>query len=322
VGVAEAGRRRRSGRLIASVATRRATALPTAVALVTGAGISVQSYVNGRLGSSLGSGELAATINNVTGLAALAVIALATGAAPRALRRRGDVRWWQLLGGLGGALMVTAGAVAAPKIGVALLSVALVCGQTGGSLGADRAGLSPAGRRNVTPPRAIGVLIAVGAVALTAVGARTSPQAGLIALAIVAGAAMAVQQAANGHLARVTGEPLFASTVNFLVGAIALVVVAAIATGLSAPHGWSAPAPEYLGGLIGVGAATSMLIIVSRLGVLRLMLAVIAGQALGGLAVDLVAPVRGESVTAATVAGVALTFVAVLVSARGDQGAR
>jgi len=100
------------------------------------------------------------------------------------------------------------------------------------------------------------------------------------------------------------------------------VLVSGIATGLAAPHGWSAPAPEYLGGLIGVGAATSMLMIVSRLGVLRLMLAVIAGQAFGGLAVDLIAPVRGESVTAATVVGVALTLVAVLVSARGDQGAR
>jgi transporter family-2 protein len=322
VGVAEARGRRRSGRLIASVATARTTALPTAVALLTGAGISVQSYVNGRLGVSLGSGELAATINNVTGLAALTAIALATGAAPRALSRRRDIRWWQLLGGLGGALVVTASAVAAPKIGVALLSVALVCGQTSGSLGADRAGLSPAGRHDVTAPRAIGVLIAVAAVALTAVGARTSPQAGLIALAIVAGAGMAVQQAVNGHLGQATGEPLFASTVNFLVGAMALLVVAGIATGLSPPHGWSAPAPEYLGGLIGAGAATGMLIIVSRLGVLRMMLAVIAGQALGGLAVDLVAPVRGETVTAATVAGVALTFVAVLVSARGDQGAR
>jgi bacterial/archaeal transporter family-2 protein len=149
-----------------------------------------------------------------------------------------------------------------------------------------------------------------------------NPEAGLIALAIVAGVAMALQQAANGHLARVTGEPIFASTVNFLVGAIALVVAAAIATGLTPAHGWSAPAPEYLGGLIGVVAATSMAIVVSQLGVLRLMLAVIAGQAAGGLAIDLVAPVRGEAVTAATVAGVALTFAAVLVSARDDQGSR
>jgi bacterial/archaeal transporter family-2 protein len=317
VGVAEAG-----GRLIATVATSRATAVATAAALLTGAGIAVQSYLNGRLGRSLGSGELAAAVNNVTGLAALGAIALASGAVPRALRQRRDVRPWHLLGGLGGALMVTAGAVAAPKIGVALLSLALVCGQVSGSLGADRAGLSPAGRRDITPPRTVGVILAVCAVALSAFGAHTSPQTGLLVFAIVAGIAMALQQAANGHLAQATGEPIFASTVNFLVGAIALVAAAAIATGLTPSHGWSAPAPEYLGGLIGVGAATSMAIVVSRLGVLRLMLAVIAGQAAGGLVVDLVAPIHGETVTAATVGGVALTFAAVLVSARGDQGAR
>jgi transporter family-2 protein len=316
VGVAEAGHR-----LSAHVATPPRTAIPTAVAVLTGAGIAVQSYANGRLGRSLGSAELAATVNNIIGLVALVAIALGTGAGAHALRRRAQIRPWQLLGGLGGGLVVTAAAVAAPRIGVALLSLALVCGQATGSLGADRAGLSPAGRRDVTAPRVVGVVLAVCAVALSAAGARTHPQAALLAFVLFAGATMAVQQAVNGHLAQASGEPIFAGTVNFLVGAIALVVVAAIATGLTPKHGWSAPAPEYLGGLIGAIAATSMAIVVSKVGVLRLMLAVIAGQALGGLVVDIVAPIRGETVTAATVAGVALTFVAVLVSARDDQGA-
>lgn len=158
-----------------AVAAPPRTAVATAAAVLTGAGIAVQSYVNGRLGSSLGSGELAAAVNNVTGLAVLAAIA-AAGAAPRALGQRAGVRPWHLLGGLGGALMVTAGAVAAPKIGVALLSVALVCGQVSGSLGADRVGLSPAGRRHVTAPRVVGVALAVCAVALAAAGARTNPR--------------------------------------------------------------------------------------------------------------------------------------------------
>jgi hypothetical protein len=52
------------------------------------------------------------------------------------------------------------------------------------------------------------------------------------------------------------------------------------------------------------------------------MLAVIAGQAAGGLAIDLVAPVRGEAVTILTVVGVALTFVAVLVSSREPHAPR
>ncbi|HEX7298435.1 MAG TPA: DMT family transporter [Solirubrobacteraceae bacterium] len=305
-----------------SIAAPRRTAVPTAFAVAAGAGLAAQAYINGRLGRSLGSAELAATINNVTGLSVLAVIMVVTGAAPRALRRRADVRPWHLLGGLGGAMLVAAGAIAAPEIGVALLSLALVCGQTSGSLVADRVGLSPAGRRDITPARMGGVALAVAAVTLSALGAHTSPQAGLIAFAVVAGVANALQQAANGHLARVTGEPVFAMTVNFLVGAAALAAVAAVVTGLSPPHGWSAPVPEYLAGVIGAAVATTMVVTVSRLGVLRLMLGVIAGQAAGGLVVDLVAPIHGETVTAATVVGVALTFLAVLVTGRDRHVAR
>jgi transporter family-2 protein len=305
------------------ITASRGTALPTALTVAVGAGIAVQAYLNGRLGRSVGSGELAATVNNVIGFVVLAAIAVATGALPRALRHLGGVRGWHLLGGLGGALSVATAAIAAPKIGVALLSLALVCGQASGSLVADGAGLSPAGRQHITAARAAGVVLVVAAVVVSAVGAHTEPRIGLLVLAVVAGVVMAVQQAANGHLAQITGEPIFASTVNFVLGAAALLVVGAMTTGLSPSHGWSAaPLPEYLGGLIGAVAATVLAIVVSRVGVLRLMLAVIAGQALGGLAVDLVAPIHGEHVTVATVAGVALTFVAVAVTARGGQAER
>ena len=62
-----------------------------------------------------------------------------------------------------------------------------------------------------------------------------------------------------------------------------------------------------------------MAVIVSRLGVLRLILAMTAGQAIGGLALDVVAPAHGEVVTAGTVVGVALACSAVLVSGRGAR---
>jgi uncharacterized membrane protein YdcZ (DUF606 family) len=86
----------------------------------------------------------------------------------------------------------------------------------------------------------------------------------------------------------------------------------ALATGAAVLTGAGIAAQSYV----------NVAIVVSQLGVLRLMLAVIAGQAAGGLAIGLVAPVRGETVTVAAVAGVALTFAAVLVSARDDQGSR
>ena len=302
-----------------AVATRRASALPTLVVIVAGVGISAQAYINGQLGESIGSAEAAAAINNGVGLASLLVVTVAAGAIPRALRSLSRVRFWHLLGGLGGAMFIAAGAIGAPEIGVALLSVALVCGQTTGSLVADRAGLSPAGHQGVTTGRVAGVALTIAAVIASALGASAHLHVGLLLFALAAGAASALQQAANGHLARDTGEPLFAGTVNFAVGFLALLVVAAIATGLSPPHGWSAPPLEYTAGFIGAAIATTMAVIVSRLGVLRLILALTAGQAIGGLALDLIAPARGETVTAGTVAGVALACTAVLVSSRGSR---
>jgi bacterial/archaeal transporter family-2 protein len=301
------------------VARRSATALPTAVAVGLGAMLAVQSYVNGRFGESLGSAEVAAAVNNFVGLAALGGLAVATGAIPRALRSFDRVRPWHLVGGLGGAMYVISGAIGAPEIGVALLSIALVCGQTAGSLVADGVGLSPAGRQEVTTGRVAGVCLTIAAVVASALGARASLHLGIIAFTVVAGVATALQQAANGHLARDTGEPLFAGTVNFAVGFVALLVVAAIVSGLSPPDGWSAPPLEYLGGLLGAVIATTMAVIVSRLGVLRLILAMTAGQTVGGLVLDLIAPARGEVVTAGTVIGVALAFAAVIVSGRGAR---
>jgi bacterial/archaeal transporter family-2 protein len=297
-----------------AVSTRRATALPMAIAVAAGVTLAVQSYVNGRFGRALGSAEMAAAVNNTVGLVALGAAAAATGAIPRALRHLDRVRGWHLLGGLGGAMYVVAGAVGAPEIGVALLVIALVCGQTAGSLGADAAGLSPAGRQAVTPGRFAGVILTIAAVVASALGAQASLRVGILAFTVAAGVATALQQAANGHLARGTGEPLFAGAVNFAVGFVALLVVAAVANGLVPPHGWSAPPLEYLGGILGAAIATSMAVIVSRLGVLRMILALTAGQTLGGLALDLIAPARGEHVTAGTIVGVALAFAAVFVS--------
>jgi bacterial/archaeal transporter family-2 protein len=297
-----------------AITTRRATAAPTAVAVGLGAMLAVQSYVNGRFGRSLGSPEVAAAVNNAVGLAALGALGAATGAIPRALRSMERVRGWHLIGGLGGAMFVIAGAVGAPEIGVALLSVALVCGQTAGSLVADGAGLSPAGRQGVTTGRLVGVCLTVAAVIASALGARASLHVGIIAFTVAAGVATALQQAANGHLARNTGEPLFAGAVNFATGFVALLVVAAVANGLAPPDGWSAPPLEWLGGFLGATIATTMAVIVTRLGVLRLILAMTAGQTLGGLVLDLVAPARGEAVTVGTVAGVALAFAAVIAS--------
>ena len=279
-----------------------------------GRDLALQSYINGRLGRSLGSAEVAAALNNAVGLWPSAP-SRRSWARSRARCALDHVRFWHVLGGLGGAMYVWRARRRPGGRGRAA--------QRRARLRADRR--EPGGRRHRPQPggapagdggarRGRGLTIA--AVVASALGARANLHFGILAFTLVAGVATALQQAANGHLARDTGEPLFAGTVNFAVGFLALLVVAQVAGGLAPPHGWSAPPLEYLGGLLGATIATTMAVIVSRLGVLRLILAMTAGQAVGGLVLDVMAPARGESVTAGTIAGVALAFAAVIVSGR------
>ncbi len=284
---------------------------------VGGALVSIQVFLNGRLAQSLGSAELAGSVNHITGLLALVVVGAATGVPGRAARRLAAgprPRWWHLLAGVNGALFIIVAAYAAPKVGVALLTVAFISGQTTGSLLADRAGLSPAGLKRLTAFRLLGVAVALVAVGLAATGARGEPQLGLLALAVLAGVGVAVQQAAMGHVARATGEPLAAGAVNFAAGAIVMVAVALVATGGSPPGGWSAPPGEWVGGVLGAVVAVVLANAVRRLGILRTMLAMVAGQSAGGLLLDSVAPPAGGAVTFLTIVSVALTLAAVVIS--------
>ena len=248
-----------------------AAGLALALAFASGAGLATQAYINGRLSGSLGSPELAAAVNNTVGLLLLLALGLGTGALGRGLTRArtaGSTRWWHFLGGPAGAFLIYISARAAPQVGVALLTVALVCGLTVGSLAVDSAGLSPAGRRSANAARLGGVGLAIGAVLISAAGSRGDLDVALLALVVAAGVGIAVQQAANGQLAETSGEPLAAGTVNFAIGGGLLVLLALVSTGGDAPGGWSAPAPQWVGGALGVAAVVTAAWAVGSLGVL------------------------------------------------------
>jgi transporter family-2 protein len=290
-----------------------------AMAILAGSAISLQAYVNGRLGKDVGSPTVAAAINNLVALTATLGIVLATGALPRAaarLRALGRPPVWHFLGGFGGAAVVLVSAAAAPEVGVAVLTVAIVCGSTGGGLPVDAAGLGPAGRRPISAFRLAGVLLAIAATVVGAVGARGDLQPVLLTLAFCVGVGMALQAAANGRLASGTGEPFVASLVNVVVGFGALAVVAVVTLATVALDAPPANPLLYVGGLLGGFVVVVSATAVQTLGVLRLGLATVAGQTSGALAIDLVAPAPGEAVTVATVVGVVLTLAAVAISGR------
>jgi transporter family-2 protein len=300
------------------------TTLALAAAVFCGALVAVQARVNGELATSLHDALLAAVVSFGSGLVVIAVLVLARTSARRAWGRLRDVPWWTRLGGLGGATHVAAGAYAAPRIGVALLTVGIVAGQTTGGLLVDRAGLGPGGRHAVTPPRLGGALLCIAAVVLSVAG-KGAGDAHVLLLAVVvtAGLLISVQQALNGRVRAQTGDAGVTTLVNFLVGTTALVVAYLLFSSHDVRY-WPGPGHWwlYIGGSLGVLFIAMAAVTVRILGVLRLGLATVAGQLVGAVALDVAAPASGHGVAVATVVGALLTFVAVGISGRAASTAR
>ena len=288
-------------------------------AVLSGALVAVQARVNAGLAESLDDALLAALISFLTGLVGVLAVVLARPAARAAWTRLRGVPWWTRLGGLGGASLVAVGAFAAPRIGVALLTVALVAGQTTGGLLVDKAGLGPGGHHALSLPRVGGAVLCLAAVLVSVAGkgaGEASPV--LLALVVAAGFLISLQQAFNGRVRRHTGDAGVATLVNFLIGTAALVAAYLI---VGAVAGWQVDRwPDaahwwlYTGGPMGATFVAVAAVVVRILGVLRLGLAVIAGQLVGAILLDLTVPAADHGVATATLVGAGLTFVAVAVS--------
>jgi transporter family-2 protein len=299
------------------------TWLALAVAVLCGVMVAVQARINGELGQDLHDALLAAVVSFGSGLVVITAVVLARPSARQAWARLRDVAWWTCLGGVGGATLIAASAYVTPRVGVALLTVALVAGQTTGGLLVDSVGLGPAGRHSVTAPRLVGAVLCLGAVLLTVAGkSAASAQPLLLLLVVASGLLIAAQQALNGRVRRDTGHAAVATLVNFLVGTVGLVLAYAAFSSHSVGH-WPGARQWWLycGGVLGVVFIAMAAVVVRTLGVLRLGLATVAGQLVGALALDAVIPAAGHGVAAATVVGALLTFVAVGISGRSSRSA-
>jgi transporter family-2 protein len=300
-----------------------ATTLALSAAVVCGALVALQARINGELGQDLHDALLAALVSFGSGLIAVLAVVLARRPARAAWSRVKDVPWWTRLGGIGGASLVAVGAYAAPRIGIALLTVALVAGQTTGGLLVDRAGLGPGGRQALTPPRVVGAALCLGAVLVSLIGRGTgSANPTLLTLVVASGLLISLQQALNGRVRGQTGDASVATLVNFMLGTAALAAAYALFSSGHPAH-WPGLGHWWLysGGVLGAAFVAVAAVIVRTLGVLRLGLATVAGQLLGAILLDLVVPAAGHGVAAATVVGAGLTLVAVAVSGRPSRSA-
>ena len=303
--------------------------LGIAMALVAGALLAVQARINGELGERLGDGVAAAVISFASGLLILLVTA---ALAPRmragiarlaaAVRER-RLRWWQLVGGTVGAYLVACQGLTVGAIGVAIFTVAVVGGQSASGLLVDRLGIGPAGPQPITRARVLAAAGAVVAVVISVSDRFTAPAAvALAALPLVAGFALSWQQAVNGRVGQAAGGPLTATLVNFAVGTVVLVVVAAVSTAVRGlPDAYPAQPWLYVGGTLGIPVVALGVLAVRWTGVLLLGMSTVAGQILAALLLDVVAPVAGRGPSVAAVVG-CLLALGVVAAAGVAGGAR
>lgn len=240
---------------------------------------------------------------------------------PDALRGH-RLRWWQLLGGLGGAWLVTTQGLVVVVVGVTIYTVAVVAGQVAGSLVVDRVGLSPAGALPVTARRITAAVVALVAVFLSGLSAGTGTVSWVVLLAVSAGIGISVQQAINGKVSVATRQPVAAATVNFTVGFAALfaATLVLIAVGVIDLTGLPGQWWLYLGGPIGVTFIALAAWAVRAVGVLTFGLLSIAGQLAGAVLLDALAPAGAPAFGWSQWAGLVCVAVAVTLAAIPGDG--
>lgn len=308
-----------------SLSVRRS--LPLIGAYAFGVLTAIQSRMNGELSAVLGSGIEAALYSFSLGLVlALGFLLLprtrqAIRRIPNALRNR-QLTWWQFLGGVIGGVFVGVQAATVPLIGVAVFTVAVVAGQSMNSIVVDRIGLGPAGKQPVTAPRVASACLALVAVIIAVSGHLGTASFSMLAVlaCVLVGAGTSVQQAFNGRIARVTGQPTPSTLINFMVGTTVLAMLFGgtwAATGAWPVALGGAPWWAYLGGALGVVFIAIAAWVVPITGVLVFAVLSVAGQLSSALLLDVIAPTSGTILGWQLVLGVALAFIAVGIAARG-----
>jgi len=140
-----------------------------------------------------------------------------------------------------------------------------------------------------------------------------------VGLAVAAGCFVGLQAPVNARLGRQVGS-LQAATVSFLIGTLALVLVASLSSGGLSSIGSAGRAPWWalIGGVLGAFYVTVALLTVRILGLSALTAIVVAGQLAIAVLVDRfgLLGLSRQQIGAPRIVGLVLLFVGVLLVVR------
>ena len=261
--------------------------------LLVGSLLALQAAANVQLSTAMTSPFGASALQLGIGAGLLLVLA-ATAGSLGALGLVGELAPWELTGGLGSALYITAGVLLFPRIGAIAAVGLFIAGQMLASLALDGSGWLGVPREPLDAVAlAGGAAVVAGAwLIVRATGSVTGARGRDIAIGLIAGGALPVQGAINAQLRADLDAPIAAGAVSFAVatGAMALVLAAALAAGRT-PSPRVAPLRGvpwwgWLGGLCGATYVTSVFLSIPEIGAAPTIALTVAGQQLASVIVD------------------------------------
>lgn len=289
--------------------------------------ITGQSSVNAELNKYTDNALFTAILVFISGLLVLIALLIAKKPARdsflsiRHLVRLGELKWWQLAGGLSGATFVAIQSDLVAATGVAIFTISAVAGQTAGALFVDKIGIGPAGKRAITVARVFSALLGVVGVVISVAGQASQANfaIGGVLLTFAAGCFVSTQPALNGTVAIKTGHALAATTMNFVVGLVTLLVVFGVVQLIHPATFTIPPSPMHnpliwMGGPFGVFFVLVAAYMARTLGVFVFTLASVLGQLSGAILIDMVFPTSATHITAQLLIGLVVTGSAVVLA--------
>ena len=292
--------------------------------------VAIQSRVNGGLSAILGNGVEAALISFGSGFIILNLILATNSKVRTGLRgvllsiRSKQLPRWRLSAGILGGIFVAIQAFSVPLIGVALLSVTTIAGQTAASLFVDKAGMTAGGKQPITLRRTLAAVITVIAVLVAVWDRLVVANTSLIAIALSFGGGLllGLQRALNGQINEHSKNSLATTWLNFATGCtfLSCLILFTTLSGDGLGKLPSSPWWIYSGGAIGILYIAFASTIVQEIGVLAFTLFTTGGQLIGSLLIDLIFPTEGVVIGPNLIIGIVLSYAGVLIGGVKAQG--
>jgi transporter family-2 protein len=292
-------------------------------AVLIGVVVAIQARINGQLSADLNNGLAAALVSFLTGLTLVSILVFGFKRERDALFRifsairNRQLVTWEVMGGVLGGFFVAAQSAVVPQIGVALFTISVVAGQTVSSLLVDKAGITPSGKQKITKPRIIGAIATLIAVAIAVFPDLTNSKFRFLPLtfSLIVGVFASIQQGMNGRVNVVAGRPLATAWLNFMSGTVVVVIALSIdlmiggRVGTFPSNFW-----VYTGGAAGLIFVAVSAYIIKHLGVLNFVILNIAGQLVGAVMIDWIAPAKAGSLNGYLIFGTVMTIISIAVS--------